>query len=345
MNGPELVYDEFVLGELRKVYGSSLNEFLESLGRPNSRLYVRVNTLRLKEVRFEEGLKEDEDFEEAYYAEVKGPNRLEMLETKVVVDKRTAESAMLGANVYKPGIKRIEGKGSKVSVLSDSGHHVANGFLKRDDWTVQVTESIYVSPKISELDVIKSGLAISQGKASMYVARIVDPKPGERIVDMNAFPGGKLTHIYQLEPKVNLVGFDHSQKKIEKLRSKLELLKMPIRVYVADSRYLDRDLGIKDVDKVIIDPPCSALGVRPKLYDKKDKNDILNFSSYQKQFINSAWAILKRGGTLVYSTCTTTLQENEEVISDPRFEIEFSLRFHPNVHDITGFFIAKLIKR
>ncbi|MEM3209908.1 MAG: SAM-dependent methyltransferase, partial [Saccharolobus sp.] len=98
-------------------------------------------------------------------------------------------------------------------------------------------------------------------------------------------------------------------------------------------------------DKVIIDPPCSALGIRPKLYDKKTKQDILNFHNYQKQFLNSAYKILKKGGILIYSTCTVTTWENEKVIDDPRFSVDYVLRFHPNVHNITGFFIAKLIKK
>ncbi|AKV75362.1 SAM-dependent methyltransferase [Metallosphaera sedula] len=332
--------------ELRRVYGSSLNEYLEYLGRPNPRLYIRLNTLRKQELKEElHEFKQDEDFEEAYFVEVRGPNFLEMRDTKVVVDKKTAESAMLGSNVYKPGIKRIEGNGSRVSVVSETGNHVANGILRRDNMIVEVTESLYSSIKVAELDVVKRGLAISQGKASMYVAKLLDPRPDEIIVDMNAYPGGKLTHVYQLQPKAKIMGFDHTRKKIDKLRNILDTLKMKMDVYVADSRYLYEDLGIRNVDKVMIDPPCSALGVRPKIFDRKTKEDIQNFSSYQKQFLNSAYKILKPGGTVIYSTCTTTLAENEEVITDPRFEIEFMIRFHPNVHQMTGFFIAKLIKR
>ncbi|MCH1770003.1 MULTISPECIES: RsmB/NOP family class I SAM-dependent RNA methyltransferase [Metallosphaera] len=331
---------------MRRVYGSSVNEYLESLGKPNPRLYIRLNTLRKEELKEElRDFKQDEDFEEAYFVEVRGPNFLEMYDTKVVVDKKTAESAMLGSNVYKPGIKRIEGNGSRVSVVSETGYHVANGILRRDNMTVEVTESLYSSIKVAELDVVKRGLAISQGKASMYVAKLLDPRPDEIIVDMNAYPGGKLTHVYQLQPKAKIMGFDHTRKKIDKLRNILDILKMNVNVYVADSRYLYEDLGIRNVDKVMIDPPCSALGVRPKIFDRKTKEDIQNFSSYQKQFLNSAYKILKAGGTVIYSTCTTTLAENEEVVTDPRFEIEFMIRFHPNVHQMTGFFIAKLIKR
>jgi 16S rRNA (cytosine967-C5)-methyltransferase len=287
--------------------------------------------------------KRDEDFKEAIYTEIKGPNKLELHDTVVVVDKRTAESVMLGADVYKPGVKNIKGKGKEVSVISDNGVLVGEGILYNSDIVVKVAKSLYNSVKIGELREIKDGLLYSQGKASMYVGKIVDPQPSETIVDMTASPGGKLTHIYQLEPKARIIGFDHTHKKIDKMRDLLNKLGVNAELYVKDSRYAE-DI-VKNVDKVIIDPPCSALGIRPKIYDKKTKMDILNFYTYQKQFLNSAYKILKDGGYVIYSTCTVTTWENEKVIEDPRFEVEFSIRFHPNIHDMTGFFIAKLKKK
>ncbi|MBP1357524.1 MAG: RsmB/NOP family class I SAM-dependent RNA methyltransferase, partial [Sulfolobus sp.] len=141
-------------------------------------------------------------------------------------------------------------------------------------------------------------------------------------------------------------GFDHTEAKVKKLRETLKRMGMnKVEVYKADSRYLYEDFSIKDVDKVMIDPPCSDLGVRPKIYDKKTNDDILILHSYQKQFLNAAYKILKKGGTVIYSTCTLTSWENERVIDDPRFELEFSVRFIPIVHDTTGFFIAKLKKK
>jgi len=343
----ELDYDNFVLGNLEEVYGKNLNSFLDSIKKPNSRLYLRVNTLKTTTNEILERLpcfRRDEDFEEAIYTEIKGPNKIELHNTVVVVDKKTAESVMMGADVYKPGVKSIKGKGKEVSVVSDNGILVGEGILCNSDIVVNITKSLYDSVKIGELNEIEDGLLYSQGKASMYVARIVDPQPKETIVDMTASPGGKLTHVYQLEPRARIIGLDHTHKKIEKMRNLLNKLGVNAELYVKDSRYAD-EIGLKNVDKVIIDPPCSALGIRPKIYDKKTKDDILNFYVYQKQFLNSAYKILKDGGYVIYSTCTVTTWENEKVIEDPRFEVEFSIRFHPNIHDMTGFFIAKLKKK
>lgn len=337
--------------ELVNVYGDHLNDFLESIKKPNSRFYLRVNTLKVdveEILNLFPNFKRDEDFPEAIYTEVKGPYSLEEYETKVIVDKKTAESAMLGANVYSPGIKKIVGpQNRKVSVISENGIIVANGELLKDKdgrLMVKTTESLYVTPKIADRDELRKGYIYVQGKASMYVSRVVDPQPGEFIVDMTAAPGGKFTHIYQLEPRVRLIGFDHSEAKVEKTRELLKRMSVKAEIYVHDSRYLE-ELGIKDVDKVLIDPPCSALGLRPKIYDKKDRRTLLSLHDYQKQFLNSAYQILKKGGEVIYSTCTVTMIENEKVINDPRFELEYYIRFHPHVHDMTGFFIAKLRKK
>jgi tRNA and rRNA cytosine-C5-methylases len=347
LSGIELIYDEHVMNELREVYKTCLNSFLESLRRPNSRLYFRLNTVKGDErIAYSLGLNRDEDLEEAFYTNISGPNKLELLDSRIIVDKRTAESAMVGSNVYRPGVKRIQAKGKEVSVISENGVHVANGvYNPYSSLVVNVTESLYKTIKVSELKEVKEGYIISQGKASMYVARFVEPAPGELIVDMNAFPGGKLSHVYQLEPRARVIGFDHTEKKVSRLREYLRLLGIKAEVFPGDSRYLYEDFGIKDVDKVIIDPPCSALGVRPKVYDQKRREDLFIFKSYQKQFLNSAYKILKKGGTVVYSTCTVTISENEEVVNDPRFELERIVRFHPNLHDLTGFFIAVLRKR
>ncbi|MCY0859444.1 MAG: RsmB/NOP family class I SAM-dependent RNA methyltransferase [Sulfolobaceae archaeon] len=346
----ELEYDEFILNDLTSLYGSYVNEILEALKRPNTRYYVRVNTLKTTVDSILEKFPEfriDEDFKEAIYTITKGPFKLGEHDTKVIVDKKTAESVMLGANVYKPGVKRILGKGKEVNVVSENGVIVAEGELvNQGSLIVKTTKSLYYVPSLRDTEEFASGLIYLQGKASMHVAHLLDPQPNELIIDMTAYPGGKLTHIYQLQPKSRVIGFDHTEAKVNKLKETLKRMGMDkIQVYKADSRYLYEDFNIKDVDKVIIDPPCSDLGVRPKIYDKKTKDNIMVLHSYQKQFLNSAYKILKKGGIVIYSTCTLTSWENEKVIEDPRFEVEFTLRFLPNIHDTTGFFIAKLRKK
>jgi 16S rRNA (cytosine967-C5)-methyltransferase len=116
--------------------------------------------------------------------------------------------------------------------------------------------------------------------------------------------------------------------------------------------------------RVLIDPPCSNLGVRP-LVESKKWRDVVNLSEYQKQFLKTARELLKPGGVLVYSTCTLTLRENEENIAyaveelgfnsvEPAITVPYAekisyrgvvaYRYSPLLHDMPGYFIALLQK-
>jgi len=340
-------FDQFVIDELRRVYGPDLQDFLELIKRPPERFYMRVNTALADPERVARkiGAILDEDLEEALYFPVHCRDSLEPTGDVVMVDGPTAESVMQGANVYKPGIKEIRAKSRRVSVVGPGGVVVAHGELVMSGGLmVKVTEPLCDVPAVRESRPFSQGLLFVQGKPSQFVARVVDPRPGELIVDATAAPGGKLSHLAQLEPRAKLVGFDRTQSKVSKLRENLSRLHLDVPVYRFDSRYL-WESGLKDVDKILIDPPCSALGLRPKLYDHKDKEHIIRLRNYQLQFLEAAHRILRPGGELIYSTCTVTLLENEEVINDPRFELQHLIRFHPQVNGTGGFFIAKLKKR
>jgi len=381
-------YDTELLKSLKKVYGCELENFFTALRRPGKRLYVRVNTILTNAHSIIDSLQrkgihvfKDELLDEAIYFSIEGPFDVPFEKTLVIVDKRTAESVLLGANVYAPGVLGFIGEpevGDYVTVVSPIMEPVGWGVLKanidsirevRKGLAVEVLISKYRTVKIRELEEYEKGLLYEQSLPAMITTTILDPKPQEVIVDMCAAPGGKTTHIYQLtKGKAKIYAFDHSRSKIKKMRRELKRLKMHgISVEKADSRYLHIDYpGLKNkVDRIVLDPPCSAIGVRPKLYDEKKYSDIVNLAQYQIQFFKPAYELLKKGGILVYSTCTVTLEENEllleKVLEKYRFEIEkidlkigcsgvevefknHVLRFHPHINDTPGYFIAKLRK-
>ena len=119
-------------------------------------------------------------------------------------------------------------------------------------------------------------------------------------------------------------------------------------------------------DRVLVDPPCSALGTRPKLYDETKFEHVLGLAKYQRQFLKVAARLCKPGGVIVYSTCTLTLEENEENVAyaveelgleveevkwhvgGPAIEVKDCVRgcwrFEPDEHGTPGYFIAKLRK-
>jgi 16S rRNA (cytosine967-C5)-methyltransferase len=135
---------------------------------------------------------------------------------------------------------------------------------------------------------------------------------------------------------------------------------------VGDSRYLDKDFPSLKADAVLVDPPCSALGVRPKIYDTTTHRKVTIVAEYQRQFLETAARILKPEGRIIYSTCTMTFEECEMQIASvcEKYKLiverqKFNLgspgfgrfrqgvdcqRFHPHLHDTPGFFIGLLRK-
>ncbi len=368
---------------------SSIENLFRSIRRPTSRYYVRVNTLLIDSYEMYKILREkkykihlDEHIPEALWFEVEGPFKIPSARKIVVADKYAAESVYVGANLYAPGIVKAKGvsKRDEVLIIAPTGEEVAYGIAemsedeirkKRRGLAIRVIVSRYRVPSLRELEEYKKGLIYDQSIAAQWVSKILNPNYNELIVDMNCAPGGKLSHIIQLCSKARVIGIDRSMPKMMNTKETLERLKMYhiCDIVLHDSRYIDIDFPklLERVDKVLIDPPCSSLGVRPKLIDVKTMRDIEILQKYQIQFLKPAYKILKRGGLLIYSTCTITVLENEKVIEEATklgFNIEYVdipykeiglsgnswdymvARFMPHIHDFSpGFFIAVLSKQ
>ncbi len=375
-----------VVSELRKVYGSTTRSLIERLGTPSKRHYLRVNTLAISTGELLDLLKSnyssyrfgvDEHYVDAIYIEVKGPFNVPIVDKKILVDCKAAESIILGANLYLPGVKEHDHfkKGDLVNAVAPGGEHVAlceavvNSSELKSMGRGMVAKTItskYKLPAIREMAEYSKGLFYPQSLPSIAVGHVIDPRPGELIVDYCAAPGGKTTHLIQLSRgSSRIVSIDRSTEKVVKIVETISRLRNPLNALImpSDSRYLDIDHPFIRPDKALIDPPCTALGFRPKVCFNKSLRDALSLSEYQKQFISSAVKMLKPRGLLVYSTCTLTLVENEEVaqyaikrglepleISLPYSEKVYygdvvAYRYSPLSHDMNGFFIAAFMKK
>ena len=363
-----------------EVYASETPAVLEALTKPVGTYYIRCNTSKIspKELLNKllgRGLKlyQHPLVPEALSIRVEGPFEIPPAARTVVVDKHTSESVLQGANVYAPGILNCEELrlGEDVAVASELGDHLATGTATmsandvltfRKGLAVQVNHRRFTAPQMRDLPEFSEGLLYPQSLAAMVTAHTLDPREGETVVDMNCSPGGKLSHISQLiHNSGQILGFDRNKEKIEQARGTLTRLGCTnVTLAIRDTRYIHLDLPDLKSDRTLIDPPCSALGLRPKVYDFSTADRVNNLADYQKQFVKAATKVTKPGGTIVYSVCTYTTRECEEVVQFAEHECGLSVveqklflgskrltppsnlcqRFHPHIDEI-GYFIAK----
>ena len=163
---------------------------------------------------------------------------------------------------------------------------------------------------------VLTGELVPQSRASLAVIELLGPRPGERILDLCAGPGIKTTAIAaRMEARGELASVELDERRareIEELCARTGAAN--VRVRVADAAEADLDSGY---DRVLVDPPCSDLGTlasRPDARWRKSPDQIDRLATLQRRILVRAARALCAGGTLVYSTCTISRRENEEVI-------------------------------
>ncbi len=225
-------------------------------------------------------------------------------------------------------------------------------------------------PPTSELPFLRKGLAIIQDEASQLVTSILDPKPGEQILDACAAPGGKSTHMAQkMKNQGDIYALDLSRGKLDLIEELCERLGIRIvKTIKGDaSRILPVPQGMK-FDRILTDVPCSGFGTlrrNPDLKWRRGEVDIQRISGLQLSILRNLSMYLKEGGVLIYSTCTVFREENEDVVekfleahpefqldqmdnllpekSQPLIEGSYFKTFPPK-GEMDGFFAARLIK-
>ncbi|RBP41107.1 16S rRNA (cytosine(967)-C(5))-methyltransferase RsmB [Garciella nitratireducens] len=238
---------------------------------------------------------------------------------------------------------------------------------KKGEWCPEAI----ILENISNIDknkYFKEGLFQVQDQSSMLVAHVLNPKENQLVIDVCAAPGGKTTHIAQ---KMNNTGkiiardiYDHKLSLIKQNRDRLGISNIILEKY--NALEVDSDL-IGQADRVLLDAPCSGLGIirrKPDLKWNKCFNDIKKITILQYKMLENAGKYLKKGGILVYSTCTINPDENFNIVKkfltkNSNFKIvpilpicekmekhkeieEGYLQLFPNIDFVDGFFISKI---
>ncbi len=216
----------------------------------------------------------------------------------------------------------------------------------------------------------REGLFVVQDEASQLAGILLDPQPGERVLDCCAAPGGKATHLAQLmDNRGELLAMDVAGSKLPLIQeAALRLGITNIRTRAAD--LLQSGAFPSDAfDRVLLDAPCSGLGVirrNPEAKWRLSPEDITRLAATQKVMLKNAVRMLKPGGVLLYSTCSTTREENEDVVRDfllrhphcvlenlneifpdyrELFTEEGMYRAWPHRYGMDGFFSARIRKK
>ena len=233
--------------------------------------------------------------------------------------------------------------------------------------------------EITETALVKNGFIFIQSLSSMLAPLILNPKPGEHVLDMCAAPGGKATQMAaMMQNQGSILALECVRPRFYKLKSVISLLDARnIHPKLADARRFSR--GVNLFDRILLDVPCSSEG-RFKTNEEKTSQywsfrKIKEMARKQKELALAASRFLKPGGVMVYSTCTFAPEENEAIIdwllkkTDNRLRVikpdNFPIRtypavthwnnkdFNPQVADclrvlpdqaMEGFFIAKLMR-
>lgn len=198
-----------------------------------------------------------------------------------------------------------------------------------------------------------SGMFSVQDESSILAVNILDPQPDETIMDVCAAPGGKSLAIAEkMNNRGSVVSWDIYKRKLAIIDKEAERLGVSIiTTKTWDATRVDSSMAEK-ADRVLVDAPCSGLGVvrrKPEIKFKRKTREFDEFPKKQLAILSASSKYVKPGGILVYSTCTISPYENQQVVKDflkanPTFSKEEELQLLPNVNNTDGFFICKMKK-
>ncbi|MBY8999346.1 MAG: methyltransferase domain-containing protein [Candidatus Heimdallarchaeota archaeon] len=370
----ELFGDNIAQKYLQKIV-SPMEEYSLHVYRDVSIIDVILENLR--ENGFE--ARQHNDFPNMVVVSPKGPFELSLKEDskEIVVDNRAAEMIYQGSDVFAPGVKRANRvkAGDIVNIVNQNDIFVAQAeavmshnqmMVEKKGIAAKNILSPYIVPSLESLD--NKSLPVYFQSLPAYLAVMnLDPQPDERILDCCAAPGNKTLHLNELtKDQARIVAVDRSKRRIQKIQEKIETFKTSnIITKVGNIIALSKEWGVK-FDKILVDPPCSSLGLRPRLVHDISTNTIKSIADYQKAIFYACDNLLKSKGILVYSTCTITKEENEEIINYAVQKLNYTVleqnfmyskadvpignfnfpvqRFIPGIDKTLGYFIAKLKK-
>lgn len=211
-----------------------------------------------------------------------------------------------------------------------------------------------------------SGAVSVQDTAAQLAADLLQLEHGQTVLDACAAPGGKTAHALELSNGlIDMTALDISEARCEQLSDTLQRLELKAQIYCADASETSTwPLSESGYDRIMIDAPCSGLGVirrHPDIKHHRTPDDIDSLTLTQKAILENLWPMLKPDGLLLYLTCSIFSKENQHQISQflasqndaiveeikhpNALALEYGVQTLPGVHDMDGFYYVLLSKR
>lgn len=230
--------------------------------------------------------------------------------------------------------------------------------LSQEGVTVEAIEGISYAFALSGFDYLaglgsfQDGWFYVQDISSMTVAHAADPKKGDYIIDVCAAPGGKSSHLAELLDGIGMVeARDLTEYKVGLIEENILRHDLHNMKAVQQDATLFDETSVEKADILICDLPCSGLGVIGRKSDiryKMTAEKAHDLAVLQQEMLDTVWKYVKRGGKLIYSTCTIHKEENEDNVAaflqkHPQFTLVEQRQIFP-MEGSDGFFVAKMIR-
>ena len=245
----------------------------------------------------------------------------------------------------------------RINTLKTTVENFCNILNKRDisyelSETAENIISVDANIDMTMLDEYKNGMFSLQNSSSKRAVDILAPESGETVIDVCAAPGGKSCAAAEKMDNIGKVfSFDLYEHKKGLILNSADRLSIDIiDADTWDATVLNKNF-IGKADRVLVDAPCSGIGVihkKPDIKWKRQEDDIKTLASVQKTILANASKYVKPGGVLMYSTCTVFKEENQDVVSEflkhnPSFSVEHEEQILTTEKGESGFYICKMV--
>lgn len=254
--------------------------------------------------------------------------------------------------------QRLVTRDDYLALLSQAGMAATASPFNVQGITLQQAVDVQLLPKFNE------GFISVQDLAAQLAAPLLELKPGLKILDACAAPGGKTAHLLEVADQLEVVAVEIDAVRVQRIKENLQRLKLNAKIIHADVTDVSMWWESQPFDRILLDAPCSALGIirrHPDLKLLRLPSDIPQLAKQQLHLLNAVWPLLKPDGILLYATCSVMPEENEQVIAaflkahpdaqvqvieaDWGIALAHGRQILPGMHDMDGFYYSRLVKK